>query len=51
MELGAQIERKRKKQNVTYMLHFAFLQNEKETRNFESLIFASMIILQRLDGG
>lgn len=34
------------------MLHFAFLQNEKETRNFfESLIFASMIILQRLDGG
>lgn len=33
------------------MLHIAFLQNEKETRNFESLIFASMIILQRLDGG
>ena len=32
------------------MLHFAFL-NRKETRNFESLIFASMIILQRLDGG
>ena len=24
MELGAQIERKQKKQNVTYMLHFAF---------------------------
>ena len=32
------------------MLHFAFLQNEKETRNFESLIFVS-IILQKLDGG
>ena len=34
------------------MLHFAFLQNEKETRNFRvSFIFASMIILQRLDEG
>ena len=35
------------------MLHFAFLQNEKETRNFESLIFASMIIgsiIFRVDG-
>ena len=32
------------------MLHFAFLKR-KESRNFESLIFASMIILQRLDGG
>ena len=34
------------------MLYFAFLQNEKETRKiFESLIFVSMIILQRLDEG
>ena len=32
------------------MLHFAF-SKRKETRNFESLIFASMIILQRLDEG
>lgn len=30
---------------------FCFFKNEKETRKFESLIFASMIILQRLDEG
>ena len=30
------------------MLHFAFLQNEKETRNFESLIFAYLFRKYRL---
>lgn len=33
------------------MLHFAFLKTKRDSKNFESLIFASMIILQRLDGG